>query len=575
MYDQRQLFDFMLARVNEVGNESGLKPPQAFGKWFANTYFSNPQAFFPSDGSGDGKVDSFFQVSDGKEVQHYVLNTKFTQKYDSPAPVSFYDEITRFWQAFANKADRQSYVANVVRTELRTRYQKLFTYYDDGRANLFFVTNHRRNDKQYASLKRIGVQIFHLEDMLQFVVDYIEDAMPRTPTLRFTGISTVLSADRHDTTVPTSIVFAKLVDLVRYMQEEDPYDLLFARNIRLKLKKSKVNPEIAKTFRETPTEFVFSNNGITMLCESHSHDPGRQELKIENPRVVNGSQTLHSIREVDDPFPTARVMVRIIQVPPPTPADFSKDAAKRREVIEKISLRSNLQNKIEKWNLISNDVYQHDLARFFRKKKLYYERREGEWAQRRTELKSVGIRRGPHIKPLTQLIASYYWNRNKLGPVVAKRGVGKLFEEDPYRIVRGAKPELVYQLHLLGEIVDECVRDLASSYKYVEGLASHVRLALYALIVKGFQAVGVDFSDDATTKLLERGADPFPKWKKFAKSGIDTIRSAYRRDATRYRRKQGKELTVANFSKAQEYVGKLLARPLPQQFRKLARELLD
>lgn len=67
MFGQRQLFDFMLDRVNEVAIESGLEPPQAFGKWFASIYFSKPHQFFCSDGSGDGKVDSFFQVTDGKK----------------------------------------------------------------------------------------------------------------------------------------------------------------------------------------------------------------------------------------------------------------------------------------------------------------------------------------------------------------------------------------------------------------------------------------------------------------------------------------------------------------------------
>jgi hypothetical protein len=54
-----------------VSVENGLKPPQAFGKWFAETYFLNPQKYFCSDGSGDGKVDSFFEVSDADEVRHY------------------------------------------------------------------------------------------------------------------------------------------------------------------------------------------------------------------------------------------------------------------------------------------------------------------------------------------------------------------------------------------------------------------------------------------------------------------------------------------------------------------------
>lgn len=572
MHDQRQLFDFMLDRVRESSQENGLKLPQAFGRWFADTYFLNPQKYFPSDGSGDGKVDSFFEISDGKDVRHYILNTKFTEKYDASAPVSFYDEITRFWQAFANKANRQSYLS-VVRPELKQRYQKLFTLYDDDVVHLFFVTNHRRNEKQYESVKSTGVQIFHLGDLLQFVVDYIEDAMPRTPTVKLTGINTVLSADKRDTNVPTSIVFAKLIDLIRYMRDDDPYDLLFARNIRLKLPNSKVNPEIANTFCHEPSEFVFSNNGITMLCEGHSHDPGTQEVVIENPRVVNGSQTLHSIRDVSNPSTTARVMVRIIQVRPASTADFSNDAAKRREIIEKISIRSNLQNPIKKWNLISNDDYQHSLARYFRKKKLYYERRHGEWTQRRTELKSVGIRRGPNIKQLTQLIASYHWQKKYLGPAAARRGVGALFEDTPYGLIRETAPELAYQIYLLGEIIDDCVRELSESKRYVETLTTYLRLALFSICARGLQGCGVKFGDTRLTGLLENGATPRGKWRGFCKSGVDLLRAVYGSEAKRYRRKAGKELTLANFSKTQEYVGKLVRMPLPRQFRRSARQL--
>ena len=572
MHDQRQLFDFMLNRVRETSVEGGLKPPQAFSKWFAETYFLNPQKYFPSDGSGDGKVDSFFEVSDGSTVRHFLLNTKFTEKYDAPAPPSFYDEITRFWQAFANKANRKSYLS-VVRSELRQRYQKLFTYYDDDRAQLLFVTNHRRNEKQYESVKSTGIQIFHLNDLLQFTVDYIEDAMPRTPALKLTGINTVLSADKRDTNVPTSIVFAKLIDLIRYMQDDDPYDLLFARNIRLKLPHSKVNPEIAATYRDEPAEFVFSNNGITMLCEGHSHDPGTQEVNVENPRVVNGSQTLHSIRDVVSPSTTARVMMRIIQVRPPSAIDFSSDAAKRREIIEKISIRSNLQNPIKKWNLISNDDYQHTLARYFRKRRLYYERRDGEWAQRRTELRSVGIRRGPNLKQLTQLVASYHWDKKYLGPAAARRGVGALFEEQPYSGIRKTTPELSYQIYLLGEILDDCVCQLSASRKYIEEYGTYLRLALFSLCVKSLQEVGVKFGDPHLTGALEMGAAPAGKWCAFCKSGVDVLRDEYKQEAKRFRSASGGQLTLANFSKTLEYIRKTLHKPTPPHCRALARQI--
>lgn len=189
-------------------------------------------------------------------------------------------------------------------------------------------------------------------------------------------------------------------------------------------------------------------------------------------------------------------------------------------------------------------------------------------------MKSVGIRRGPNIKALTQLVASYHWNKKQLGPVVAKRGLGELFEEKPYQLIRGTPPELAYQIYLLGEILDERLKELAASKRYVEELASYVRLALFALSVKAFQAGAAKFGEAEFSTLLEKGPSYAGRWLKFCKSGIDAIRAAYKKDAKRYRDRSEKELTLANFSKAQEYVGKLLNRPLPQQFRQLGKQLV-
>jgi hypothetical protein len=209
LYENKQLFDFMLKRVGEVSAETGLKPPQAFGRWFAEMYFQNPQSLFISDGSGDAKIDLFFTTTNGSDVQHYVVNTKFTEKYNALAPVAFYNEVTSFWRAFTNEGNRGTYLSSVVRPELRQRYKKLFEYYEQERAHLYFVTNSRRNEAQVQAVNSCGVEVFHLEDVLQFMVDYIEDAMPHTAPLLLTGINTVLSADKNDSEVPTSIVFAR------------------------------------------------------------------------------------------------------------------------------------------------------------------------------------------------------------------------------------------------------------------------------------------------------------------------------------------------------------------------------
>ena len=576
MGGQKELFEFMIGRVKEVAAESGLKAPQAFGKWFATTYFASPQDFLCPDGGGDGKVDSFFQVSNGTDVQHYVLNTKFTEKFDHSAPVSFYDEITRFSQAFKNKSARDQYLG-VVRDEFKQRYKKLFHYYDEGRAELLFVTNHRRNDKQYQSVRDCGVQIFHLNDMLQFVVDYIEDAMPRTAPLQLTEINSVLSADKSETKVPTSIVFGKLVDIINYM-EDDPYDRLFARNIRLVLKESRVNPEIKKTFQREPTEFVFSNNGITMLCEAHSHDPGTHVLRIENPRVVNGSQTLHSVRKVSSPSSKARVMIRIIQVKPPETGDFSAEAAKRRDIIHKISIRSNLQNPIKKWNLVANDEFQHDLARFFRKKERYYERRAGEYSERATELKSVGIQRGPRITVLTQLIASYFWDVKQLGPIAAKGNLADLFDGEIYDHIRTkTSPELAYQLYLLDQMIHLCVKELSEQTQYAAELASYGRFALFAMCSRALKAKGAPFGELRFSDVLERelvAPASWQAWKVFCKVGLASIWSAYKEYIKFQKKQTRREPSLANYTKSQEYLGKFVTGSLPKLFQQEAGKLM-
>ena len=77
---------------------------------------------------------------------------------------------------------------------------------------MIFVTNCLRNDGYLAPLADLPVKIFHLEDLVQHLIDDLDATMPRTPNLMLNDIHTVLSADKRDTSVSTSIVFARLVD---------------------------------------------------------------------------------------------------------------------------------------------------------------------------------------------------------------------------------------------------------------------------------------------------------------------------------------------------------------------------
>ena len=574
MYEKKDLFDFMMERVREVGKQFGLKDPQAFPRWFALMCFQNPMDVRTTDASGDGKVDLFFRVNDRDRIESHILNAKFTSRYNETAPVGFYDEITRFWQAFSNKPSRGKYLKSV-RQELRAEYKTLLNAYDERRASLVFVTNHRRNERQYAAVESYGVKVYHLEDIVQFMADHMEDAMPRTPEMLLTGIGSVLSPDKQDTNVPTSIVFARLVDFINYM-EHDRYSLLFARNVRLSLGDTPVNVEIRETFENAPGEFAFSNNGITMLCERHRHDPGTKELTVENPRVVNGSQTLHSIRDSQTPARNARVMLRIIEIPAPSPNDLEAQIQNRKAIIQKISVRSNRQNPIKRWNLVSNDDFQQDLARFFRKKNFFYERRQREWIVRKADLRSVGIKRGPTIKNLAQLISSYYFEKKNLGPAVAKSSVGKLFEGKAYDAIARTHPELAYQLYLMDGITSHSFRMLAETKKYVRNLIGHADLSFFSRCVSVFNSCGVKWGRSQFSDLLEEQVNaPTSAWRRLAELLLQQVDDQYHKESRAYLRKEGRELTRNNFFKSQRYVGKLLALPISVAAKRFGRAILS
>jgi hypothetical protein len=362
--------------------------------------------------------------------------------------------------------------------------------------------------------------------------------------------------------------------------ENDPFDLLFNRNVRvaISISRSKVNRAIRDTFKTCPKEFAFSNNGITMLCEKQHYDPGEKILTLENPRVVNGSQTLHSIRDVPDPSKNARVMVRVIEIAPPRGDDLEEKIQQRKAVIGKIAVRSNQQNPIKSWDLASNDDFQLELYRFFRNKGFFYERREREWRLRSRGLRSVGIQYGASIKWQTQLISSFHWAKPRLGPAMAKN-VAELFEGEVYESIRETPIELVFQLFLLDSNLCQCRNELARDKVYIRNLRYYEYFALFSLAVRAMTDVGAKWGDPAlTAQLIGQWPEFSPihdkHWRTLTKVGIDYIFSAFKKDSRRYARKEGEDLTYANYFKNKSYINRIIKRSLSREVKSCARAAL-
>ncbi|KRT15957.1 hypothetical protein ASU31_10640 [Pedobacter ginsenosidimutans] len=132
---------------------------------------------------------------------------------------------------------------------------------------------------------------------------------------------------------------------------------LFTENIRSFLGNSGANDEIIQTIKTEPENFVYFNNGITVLCEKIKKkviggaDKSVGIFECNGMAVVNGAQTLGTIGSMYDANPDElekiRVIVKFISL-----EDAAQGFGKR------ITIATNTQNKVDKKDFISLDPEQ-------------------------------------------------------------------------------------------------------------------------------------------------------------------------------------------------------------------------
>lgn len=150
----------------------------------------------------------------------------------------------------------------------------------------------------------------------------------------------------------------------------DPDGSIFDLNIRRFLGTNvAVNKDIYRTCSSTEFsyQFWFLNNGITILCDDLDPvtDPDNPHIKLKNMQIVNGCQTATTLalaqRENKLP-PDVRVLLRVYETNNP-------------DLVNKVVLTTNNQNKISGRDLRANDPVQIDMEKAFSFYSYYYERK--------------------------------------------------------------------------------------------------------------------------------------------------------------------------------------------------------
>ena len=358
---------------NEIENielDNKLQDYHAFIYWFIETAFGLPKDKILNsmcDGTHDKGVDAV--IIDQIELKVTILQSKYeragaqTQISDNEikllAAVKYYFESRASLNAaIINGNQVAKRLMNEAFEAIRKKHFSL---------ELILISTHKKapqhDDLVYETLqfKEEEFKIYDYNRIMQYYYDKSRDF---TPSL---GVYNLPFVDADKAIIKTvghkSWVLTVTVDNLRSLYNKYEGNL-FRKNVRNFLGKSRTNKKISETLNTDSANFWYYNNGITILCDKANIIMEKGYIRLENPQVVNGCQTVMSIAKYDGEL-DGEVMVRVIE---------STD----HEFVNFLTLYQNSSNPVRNRDLRSNDPVQIRLKHELRRRGYYYEIKRGE-----------------------------------------------------------------------------------------------------------------------------------------------------------------------------------------------------
>lgn len=266
---------------------------QQFLLWVLNTIFGKVETELDGDfdredvvildGKDDGGIDACF--IEGNEL--YIIQTKYNSSHSPESVSHFIEQMKRL--LIENKG-ASARVNDVLERSIEKDITKI---------KLFYITNGvERLENTNPDFKDSMFYIEYNALGMHNIVEYISERyapIPHQIQKKFDIIAEKSFVNRENNTIVAEVSIKEIAKLVWKGK-----DYLYHSNIRNHLGNNKVNKRIQKTIKETPKDFWFYNNGVTIVCnsfdiDSHFYRNGGAKVTIDTPQIVNGCQTTKTI----------------------------------------------------------------------------------------------------------------------------------------------------------------------------------------------------------------------------------------------------------------------------------------
>lgn len=322
------------------------------------------------DEPGDAGIDAIGITLSLNEI--YVVQSKSSKGSPSPTEVMKFTEGVRRlldwdWEALGKKTKRrQAEIENALEGS-NARVVAIFSH----------LGSQPPNDEALRSSNRLLDEVNKSGDILEFRYEGLRENFDHRNIA--SGLGSPDSELTFDRWVTISDYRSEIMGFVGGEQlarmVESFNDRLFDRNIRSILKSTETNEILDSTLRDTPSDFWYYNNGITIVansisCKRTNPRSVDESFMLQGLSVVNGAQTCGALARIlreGNSLDDVRVTVRVISTEGHS-GDFEK----------LVTRYTNTQNQITSREFVSLDPYQQELRDTLLAEKIQYTYRTGQ-----------------------------------------------------------------------------------------------------------------------------------------------------------------------------------------------------
>lgn len=429
-------YNRILSQVDEIIKENDYKKKShGFAHWYL--YYIeglNPSVIAESitDGHNDWGIDAIILDYENELIKLYQF--KFPDKEENITKKISQEDIAGFLRGYnicssgnlpENANDELKLKVNEISDSNIFSFKLTFVSYTDNLSDTAEYTLKTEMEKIKGTGNDIEWSLLDKTRLTDIIYEKGKLKNDYTVELKQFGSSTGIMLDEDSSSYTIHASLTELADICDKYQH-----IIFDENVRLFHGiENKFNKGIIDTASsQDVSNFHLYNNGIVIVSPKVKYADPRKILKVDNPMVVNGCQTMNSLLQAKKQgvLKEGFVQVTVIEIKDPV-------------VKQNISIYLNSQTEIKDSYLISNFPIIRSLEEDLKNLGYIFERQANKLAllrkqlsrREKTELLGVNNSKAIELDLAIQLQASFYEN---LAPV-AKLNKAKLFEKKNLEII--------------------------------------------------------------------------------------------------------------------------------------------